>query len=118
MSTKKGRAGEDRAADYLQRQGYTILARNVRGGRGEIDIVAQRGELLAFVEVKAHQQRDASLQAVTEDKCARLHSAAEAWLSRHPKAALLQCRFDLIIVSPVYGVVSRAGIEHLEDIFR
>lgn len=118
MSTSKGQKAEAQAADYLISQGYQVLARNVRGGRGEIDIVAQKGALLAFVEVKAHRLRDASLQAVTEAKCVRLRSAAQAWLVKQPEAALLQCRFDLIIVSPSVGQNLKYKIEHLTDIFR
>jgi len=118
LSTEKGRLAEDKAANFLQAQGYDILARNVRGGRGELDIVALKDDIIAFVEVKAHQQRASSLQAVTEDKCARLRSAATAWLMKHPKACVLQCRFDLIMVSPPKFSKPWASIEHIKDAFR
>ena len=118
MSTEKGRKAEDAAASYLQRQGYSILDRNARGGRGELDIVAQAGDILSFVEVKAHKYRDASLEALHADKCERLRSAALAWLVKHPKYTTLQCRFDLIILTPRQGLVSWPKLEHLKDIFR
>ncbi|MDQ6973634.1 MAG: YraN family protein [Mariprofundaceae bacterium] len=118
MSTKKGRAGEEQAALFLQKKGYTILARNVRAGRGELDIVAKKDDVIAFVEVKAHQQRTSSLQAMTHDKCSRLRSAAMAWLGQHPKASMLSCRFDLIMVSPSQGLKCWASIEHIQDAFR
>lgn len=118
MSTEKGREGEARAARYLKRRGYEILDRNVRGGRGELDIVARKGEMLAFVEVKSHQSREQGLLAVHEDKCERLRSAANAYLGRHPGLATLQCRFDLIILTPASGFSPFPAIEHLQDIFR
>jgi len=118
LSTEKGRVGEDQAAHFLRTQGYEILARNVRGGRGELDIVAKKDDIVAFVEVKAHRQRASSLQAVTEDKCERLRSAATAWLMKNPKASLLQCRFDLIMVSPSKFLKPWASIEHIQDAFR
>ena len=48
-----GREGETRAARFLESRGYRIVARNVRADRVEIDLVARRGTLLAFVEVKS-----------------------------------------------------------------
>jgi len=120
MSTKLGQAGEDRAARFLQRKGFSILARNVRLARGELDIIALRDELLIFVEVKAHQSYESALLAVHPDKCARLQSAAETWLSHHPNYAHLQCRFDLIILTPRIGLPMWISprIEHMEDIIR
>ncbi len=120
MSTRLGQAGEDRAARYLQHRGYRILGRNVRLGRGELDIIARHGELVIFVEVKTHKTRQSALQAVHADKCARLQSAAETWLSHHPDYQHLQCRFDLIIITPRIGLLQWATphIEHMEDIIR
>ena len=120
MSTKQGQAGEDRAARYLQHRGYRIVERNVRLGRGELDIIAQCDELLVFIEVKAHKSRQSSLLAVHPDKCARLQSAAETWLSRNPDYSHLQCRFDLIILTPRIGLPQWVPprIEHMEDIIR
>jgi len=120
MSTKLGQAGEDRAVRYLQHRGYTILGRNVRLARGELDIIAKHDELLIFVEVKAHQTYESALLAVHPDKCARLQSAAETWLSQHPNYAHLQCRFDSIILTPRIGLPMWVSprIEHMEDIIR
>ncbi|MDQ6959621.1 MAG: YraN family protein [Mariprofundaceae bacterium] len=120
MSTKQGRRGEDRAARYLQHRGFTVLGRNIRLGRGELDIVAKRGDLIVFVEVKAHQSRESSLLSMHADKCSRLQSAAETWLSRHLNQSDCQCRFDLIILTPRVGLPAWVPprIEHMEDIIR
>jgi len=118
MSTEKGRSGEEKAAGYLKRQGYQLLDRNVRGGRGELDIVARKGDLLVFVEVKSHQTREQGILAVNENKCERIRSAATAYIGRHPQFASLQCRFDLIILTPRGGLNPFPKIEHLQDVFR
>jgi len=120
MSTKQGQLGEERASRYLQHRGFAILDRNIRLGRGELDIVAKRGDLIVFVEVKAHKSRQASLLSMHPDKCSRLQSAAETWLSRHMNLAQCQCRFDLIILTPRVGLPAWVSprIEHMEDIIR
>jgi len=120
MSTHKGQAGEERAVRYLQRKGFSILGRNLRLGQGELDIVARQEDLLVFVEVKTHKTLESALLAVNPDKCSRLQSAARAWLGQHPDHAALQCRFDLIIITPRMGLPDWAlpNIEHMEDIIR
>jgi len=120
MSTRLGQAGENRAARYLQRRGYRILGRNIRLGRGELDMIALHDDIVVFVEVKAHKSYESALLAVHPDKCARLQSAAETWLSQHPDYQHLQCRFDLIILTPRIGLLQWATphIEHMEDIIR
>jgi putative endonuclease len=120
MSTHKGQVGEERAVRYLQRKGFTIMARNLRLGRGELDIIARREDLLVFVEVKTHRTLESALLALHPDKCSRLQSAARVWLGQHPKHAGLQCRFDLIIITPRMGLPGWVppSIEHMEDIIR
>ncbi len=118
MSTAQGQAGEERAARFLKRKGFKILGRNIRLGRGELDIVACNHDLLLFVEVKTHKTRESGLLALHEDKCARLLSAAESWRAIHAQYAHLQCRFDLIIVTPRLGLLSWVSprIEHMRNI--
>ncbi len=117
MSARKGRMAEAHAARWLARQGLRIIARNARLARGEIDIIAREGDTLCFIEVKAHRRRESSLLAVHPEKQARLQSAAMAWLARHPDMAGLQCRFDLIILTP-RGPLAPPRIEHMKDVFR
>ncbi len=115
MSTEKGRKAEDRAALYLRIRGYRIVDRNARAGRGELDIVAVKDGILAFIEVKMRPDRDAGLLSVHTDKQRRLRSAAAAWLVRHAAFQHLQCRYDLIILTPGRF---RSRIEYLQDAFR
>ncbi len=118
MSTQKGKKAEDASCAYLKKNGYKILERNKRLGRGELDIVALDDDVLVFVEVKAHQQRDASLWAMHPDKCERFVSAANVWLGLNQDYASYQCRFDLMIVTPRKVAWFPHHIEHMLDVIR
>jgi len=118
VSTTKGRAAEDAATKYLTKKGYEILDRNRRLGRGELDIVVSLADILVFVEVKGHQNRISSLEAMHQDKQQRMVSAAQTWLGQHPKYSHYQCRFDLMIVTPSIIKLLPSKIEHIEDIIR
>ncbi|MDX8387096.1 MAG: YraN family protein [Ghiorsea sp.] len=118
MSTKKGKEAENAACRYLKRHGYTVLDRNKRLGRGELDIVAIQAETLAFIEVKAQKDRESSLASMHTDKCERFISAANTWLGLHDQYAQYQCRFDLIIVVPRNIPLMPPEIEHMMDVIR
>jgi len=118
MSTVKGRKAEDRACRYLEKHGYTILDRNRRLGRGELDIVASKADILAFVEVKGHKNREASIQAMHQDKQQRLISAAQTWLGMHAQFSTYQCRFDLVVITPPSLKFMPENVEYIEDIIR
>ncbi|MDQ7003613.1 MAG: YraN family protein [Ghiorsea sp.] len=118
MSTAKGKKAEDTACKYLEKQGYQIVERNKRLGRGELDIVVTLGDILAFVEVKGHQYRTSSIEAMHQDKQQRMVSAAQTWLGQHPNYMYHQCRFDLVIVTPSSMKLLPPKIEHIEDIIR
>lgn len=118
LSTAKGNKAEDAAVAFLQRNGYQILERNCRLGRGELDIIAELGELLVFIEVKGHRQVESSLLAMHQDKQHRLISAAQAWLSRHATYQSHQCRFDVVLVSASPFSLMPPHIQHLVDAFR
>lgn len=92
------RAGEHVAAQYLSRKGCTILQRNWRCPYGEVDIIAQDGNMILFVEVKARHHIEYALprEAVDERKQARLRRCAELYLNLfYPDAP---CRFDVVEV--------------------
>ena len=95
-----GAAGERRAAHYLMLRGYRIVARNVRADRVEIDIIARRGAVLAFVEVKTRRTRayGSPEDAVDARKRARLIRGAAAWLHGHrgQRRPGQSIRFDVI----------------------
>jgi putative endonuclease len=111
-----GAAGEARAAAHLIGRGYRILGRNVRADRVEIDLVAQRGGLVVFVEVKTRSSRALGPPeaAVDARKQARLVRGAAAWLRAHPARAR-RVRFDVIAVER--DPRSRWRVRHIEGAF-
>jgi putative endonuclease len=97
---RAGLSAENRAAAYLMAKGYRILARRFRTPHGEIDLVARRRGLLAFVEVKARATLDEAAFAVTPRQQLRIINAARAWLVAHPEHAEFELRFDAILIAP------------------
>ncbi len=95
-----GRRAEAFAAIWLQLKGYSILDRRVRFKVGELDIVARRGNVVVFVEVKARQTRDAGLGAVTDRSWVRIARAASQWMSRRRDQEGADWRYDLMVVTP------------------
>ena len=98
---KRGQHGEEAAARFLQRNGYTLVERNWRVGnalRGEIDCIARHGKTLCFVEVKtrASNEHGAPQEAVTRGKQRQLSRLANAYVSQHDIEA--PCRFDVVEV--------------------
>lgn len=113
-----GRWGEDRAAEFLKKKGYKIIGRNFTCRMGEIDIIAEKGRYIAFVEVKT-RKNDAFATAaefVTASKQRRVAVAAELWLGQNPTKK--QPRFDVVEVYAPQGVLTaKPDIRHLEDAF-
>jgi putative endonuclease len=97
---RTGLSAESRAAAYLIAKGYRILARRFRTPHGEIDIVARRRQLLAFVEVKARRSLDEAAYAVTPRQQLRIIAAAQGWLMAHPEHADFDLRFDAMLIAP------------------
>ena len=97
---RTGVSAEGRAAALLMAKGYRILARRYRTPYGEIDIVARRRNLVAFIEVKARPSLDDAAYAVTPRQQARIIDAAQAWLLAHPEHAEFELRFDAMLIAP------------------
>lgn len=97
---RTGLSAEARAAAYLMAKGYRILAKRFRTRYGEIDLVARRRNLVAFVEVKARASLDEAAYAVTPRQQRRIVDAAQAWLVAHPEHADFELRFDVMLIAP------------------
>ena len=95
-----GLRAESIAALLLRLKGYHLLARRFAAAGGEIDLIARRGETIAFVEVKARDDLDAAAAAITATKRRRIGRAARVWLARNPWAAALNLRGDAVFVAP------------------
>ena len=113
-----GQWGEELVARDLAERGWTILARNYRCRFGELDLVAARDGILAFVEVKL--RRDSAFAParafVTGEKRRRLRAAAELYLQEHP--GQLQPRFDVAeVYAPQGRDTRRPVVTYLESAF-
>lgn len=90
-----GKLGEDSVCSYLIERGYTIIARNYRIKGGEIDIIAENGDYIAFVEVKSRKPDSmvTGFEAVNKRKRGLIIRTAADYCCKHPN--MLQPRFDV-----------------------
>ncbi len=97
-SKENGIRGEDFAADMMRKLGFRIIARNYREKCGEIDLIAENGRILAFVEVKTRSKNAIAspAEAVHRQKQQKIIKTAMLYLNKNPKK--LQPRFDVIEV--------------------
>lgn len=100
MVRPSGRVAEEIAALYLEMTGYRLLARNARHGRLEIDLIAQRGAIIAFVEVRMRSSRACGSpeETVRHRKVRALRYAVEGIWPRLTPAAHMRARIDLIAI--------------------
>ncbi len=89
------------AAAFLAMKGYRILARKFVVAGGEIDLVAARGDVVAFVEVKARPSFDEALIAIDAVKRRRIGRAARVWVTRNPYAMQATLRGDAVLIAPM-----------------
>ncbi len=110
-----GALGERIAARWLERQGYTVLARRWRSGHRDIDVIAERDGVVAFVEVKTRAAMEFGdpVEAVHAQKRRSLVRSAREWMAHH-EGAHSEFRFDVI------GILLRdrsAWVRHIESAF-
>lgn len=110
-----GKEGEEMAACWLVDHGYTLLHRNWRSGKHEIDIIATKGEFLHFVEVKAmhYSPLGHPENSVTKKKFKYLQKAADEYLFRNPGHPWIQ--YDIISIT----LHKNGEVEYflIEDVF-
>ena len=95
-----GRRQEVVAALWLMLKGYRILGFRLRTPAGEIDLLAQRGGVLAVVEVKSRATLEQALEAVAPAQWARLLRAGQAIAARRPGLMRLNVRLDMVALAP------------------
>jgi putative endonuclease len=116
MNTRQlGTSGEEIASHFLEALGFLILQRNFRFGRGEIDLIAQEGQELVFVEVKLRRGSDFGPpeDSITPSKRRQLRRVAEGYLYVN-KIEGRCCRFDVVAIEE-HG--PRVEIRHLKNAF-
>ena len=106
-----GRRAETIAAWWLRLKGWAILARRARTPVGEVDLIARRGRVLAFVEVKARASEAEAALALDDYRLRRVAAAAEALAHRYAREGD-DLRIDAIFITP--GRLPR----HLADVWR
>jgi putative endonuclease len=113
---RRGRAGEDAAARFLEGRGWRILDRNWRFHHKEIDLVVERDGVVAFVEVKARRADGWGhpLEAITAAKRRDLATAARGWIASRGRG-YETFRFDAVFVVSERGATT---LEHVEDAWR
>jgi len=113
-SAARGAEGEELAAAYLSRNGWTVRERNFRSRGGEIDIIAEKDGTVAFIEVKAWRSLplDALEFSITGRKQRRIAHTARVYVSRTPELAGRRLRFDVLFIG-----AGAAPIRHIEDAF-
>jgi len=109
-TSARGRAAERRVAWHYRLRGYRILARNVRAGGVELDLIVRRGRRLVFCEVKLKEgpRFGDPLDAVDSAKRERLRRGARAWLLANAQLGGLDVMFEVAAVRP-------GGIERVAD---
>lgn len=96
----QGHRAEFFAALYLRLKFYRIMARNLRLPGGEIDVVAKRGNLLVFIEVKYRPNRTLAQAAITPRQWQRIEAAAAQFVAKRPLLHHCRWRFDLLAMAP------------------
>ena len=111
-----GQWGEERAAECLRKKGFQVTGANWKCRFGEIDLIAEDGVYLCFVEVKLRKssQFGAACEAVTVSKQRKLRTAAQYYLLTHPSG--LQPRFDVAEVYPA-DAGGRRQIKYITNAF-
>ena len=110
-----GKWGEEMAAEYLLRKGYTIMERDWKSGHRDLDIIALDGNTVVFVEVKTRRNRlfTEPEMAVDYQKIRNLQQAANHYIKyRHINQ---EVRFDVITV--VGSMNETPSVEHIKDAF-
>ena len=111
-----GQEGESAAEQCLRHKGYRIVARNLRSSVGELDLVAEDGQALVFVEVKARRTDTfgGAIHAVHQRKQGKLIQLAAQYLARH-HIRDRPCRFDVVLLHSAGAVAPQ--IEHIQNAF-
>ncbi|TXT47741.1 MAG: hypothetical protein FD137_992 [Spirochaetes bacterium] len=96
-----GREGESEVADILRAEGWTVVARNFRSSRGEIDLIAIRGDEIIFVEVKRWRRYDEAelFRAINGQKIRKIIETSKLFLSKYRQYNGKRIRYDVMFLS-------------------
>lgn len=100
------------AAWWLRFKGHAIIARRYRSPAGELDLIARRGSLLIFVEVKARRDYQTAAESISRRQQQRIARAAESFVAHHPRHQNATIRFDVVLIAPGHRP------QHIADAWR
>ena len=111
-----GQKGESIAAAYLEENGYIIIDRNYRTPHGEIDLIAAKGEVITFVEVKTRTSNSLGPPeiSITSRKIEHMRNAAEYFIQQHPEMTN-DWRIDVITIQ-LKSNQSVPIVDHFENV--
>lgn len=114
---QRGQWAENIAFDYLKKRGLKPLERNFHGPGGEIDLIMQDKNVIAFVEVRfrANDHYLSALESIDTQKCARIITTSQYYLQSNRSASKQSCRFDVVIIS---GSTDKPEIEWIKSAFQ
>jgi len=114
MNNKElGDLGEKIAANFIRKKGFEIISSNFRCRRGEIDLIALKGNIIVFFEIKTRKKSSSNFDvkfSITQNKQSHIRDCAKYFLHSHKDYQDFQVRFDVVTV--VNGM-----IEHIENAF-
>ena len=116
MNTKiTGNAGEIKAAEYLLKQGYSIIERNYRTKGGEVDIIAGKDDVVVFVEVKSLPNGGPELlqNELNRRKLQRIVKSSKCFLLKHRQYSNSYVRYDVIVID----MPGMPDVYHIENAF-
>lgn len=119
-TTLVGKWGEAQVGKWLTKHGYRLVATGFRCRMGEIDLIGQKRNVLAFVEVKLRKNARfaTAMEQVTPQKQQRIRMTAEYFLAQHPEYAECQCRFDVAEVYAPDGIETKQPkLNYIEQAF-
>jgi putative endonuclease len=113
----EGRKAEDHVGRWLKLRGWKILAERFKVSEGEIDLIARKKNMIAFVEVKQRETLPTQEDLVTQTNISRLMEAAEIWVERNFEALGpdFEIRFDLALIEG--RVHPLAKVKYIENAF-
>ena len=95
----KGRVAEAVAITFLTAKGYALIKRRYKSPSGEVDLIMRKGDVTAFIEVKARTSHDEAVQSLSTTQARRIAAAALHWMAQDEAANNGTCRFDIVAVN-------------------
>ncbi len=113
----EGRKAEDHVARWLKRRGWKMLETRFKVSEGEVDLIARRGTIIAFVEVKQRERLPLTEDVVSQTNISRVMEAAEIWVDRNfdTLGPDFEIRFDLALIEGPVRPLSK--VKYIESAF-